>query len=53
MAFEVGATTKEKALGLVGKIVPNDPEPGINSYGLFGINSGRKKQKKEKFYLLH
>jgi hypothetical protein len=48
MSLEVGATTKEEALKSVGKIVPNDPEPGVFSYGLFGINSGRKKTKEGK-----
>lgn len=40
IAGETGATTKEEALKKVGQIVPNDPKPGVSSYGIFGINSG-------------
>lgn len=40
IAGETGATTKEGALKKVGQVVPNDPKPGVSSYGIFGINSG-------------
>lgn len=36
---ETSATTKEGILTKVGQIVPNDPKPGVFSYGLFGMNS--------------
>lgn len=29
----------------VGQVVPNDPKPGVSSYGIFGINSGGSVQK--------
>lgn len=29
----------------VGQVVPNDPKPGVSSYGVFGINSGGSVQK--------
>jgi hypothetical protein len=30
----------DKAIQKVGQIVPNDPKPGVTSYGILGINSG-------------
>jgi hypothetical protein len=36
---ETGATA-DKAIQKVGQIVPNDPKPGVTSYGIVGINSG-------------
>ena len=36
---ETSATTKEGILAKVGQIVPNDPKPGVSSYGIFGMNS--------------
>jgi len=34
--------SSEKAIENVGQIVPNDPEPGYFSYGIFGLNSKAK-----------
>jgi len=39
---ETGADASQ-AITKVGQIVPNDPKPGVSSYGIFGINSGREK----------
>lgn len=39
---ETGADASQ-AITKVGQIVPNDPKPGVSSYGIFGINSGRTK----------
>jgi hypothetical protein len=36
---ETGKPAKD-AIKNVGQIVPNDPKPGVSSYGVFGINSG-------------
>jgi len=36
---ETGKPAKD-AIKNVGQIVPNDPKPGVSSYGIFGINSG-------------
>jgi hypothetical protein len=36
---ETGKSAKD-AITKVGQIVPNDPKPGVSSYGVFGINSG-------------
>ena len=36
---ETGARTREAAIQKVGQIVPNDPKPGVSSYGVFGLNS--------------
>ena len=36
---ESGATNKEKIFEKGGQIVDNDPEPGVKSYGIFGLNS--------------
>jgi hypothetical protein len=30
----------DKAIQKVGQIVPNDPKPGVTSYGIIGMNSG-------------
>lgn len=38
---ETGLDTSQ-ALKKVGQIVPNDPEPGSSSYGIFGINQKSK-----------
>lgn len=40
---ETGAVDLGKVSGdvkKVGQVVPNDPKPGVSSYGIFGINSG-------------
>jgi hypothetical protein len=40
---ETGATSLKNAstdIKKVGQIVPNDPKPGVSSYGIFGLNSG-------------
>jgi hypothetical protein len=39
---ETGAKNKEQAIKKVGQIVPNDPEAGAFSYGIFGMNSKSK-----------
>ena len=40
---ESGAQTKEEMYAKGAQIVDNDPEPGVKSYGLFGMNSGSGK----------
>lgn len=42
IAGETGAKTEGEALKKVGQIVPNDPEPGQYSYGIFGMNTKSK-----------
>lgn len=39
---ETGAKNKEQAVKKVGQIVPNDPQAGEFSYGIFGMNSKSK-----------
>jgi hypothetical protein len=34
------ATSKQDILDKAGQVVPNDPKPGVTSYGIFGMNSG-------------
>jgi len=36
---ETGAKTIDEAVKKGGQIVPNDPKPGVTSYGIFGMNS--------------
>lgn len=36
---ETGAKTVDAAIKKGGQIVPNDPKPGVTSYGIFGMNS--------------
>ena len=36
---ETGAKTADAAVQKGGQIVPNDPKPGVTSYGIFGMNS--------------
>lgn len=42
IAGETGAKTTSEAIQKGGQIVPNDPEPGAFSYGIFGMNSKAK-----------
>lgn len=37
---ETSQTTRSGAIAKGGQIVPNDPKPGVYSYGIFGLNSG-------------
>jgi len=40
---ETGGTSLKSVAGdtkKVGQVVPNDPKPGVSSYGVFGLNSG-------------
>lgn len=39
IAGETSQTTREGAMKKAGQIVPNDPEPGQFSYGVFGMNT--------------
>ena len=36
---ETGAKSVDAAIKKGGQIVPNDPKPGVTSYGIFGMNS--------------
>lgn len=36
---ETGAKTVDAAIKKGGQVVPNDPKPGVTSYGIFGMNS--------------
>ena len=37
---ETGSTNKNEIMKKGAQIVPNDPKPGVFSYGIFGMNSG-------------